>query len=260
MKTENSGQHTKDAPEATTREQSVKEQEAGESESPLEAERGKNTATGGVHENRDPETKEDRHTKPSSDERRRKSNDVGQGTQPLAPVEIANNIAEKNYVSKTLALLSPPKYNQFTIIVSAYDVNITGQDFERLQVGTKLNDGNIEWMMRWWAGQVNGRFGKKPSPPQPNQQLPRCYFASTFWYSRMTSEGVFSHDNVKSWTAKFKLLQQYDLMIIPVHVRARDHWILAVIDFKEKKTVVYDSIEGDITRPVHPEIHEHLMA
>ena len=167
MKTENSGQHTKDAPEATTREQSVKEQEAGESESPLEAERGKNTATGGVHENRDPETKEDRHTKPSSDERRRKSNDVGQGAQPLAPVEIAKNIAEKNYVSKTLALLSPPKYNQFTNIVSAYDVDITGQDLARLQIGTKLNDGNIDWMMRWWTGQVNGGSGRNHHPHNP---------------------------------------------------------------------------------------------
>ena len=76
----------------------------------------------------------------------------------------------------------------------------------------------------------------------------------------MTSDGAFSHDNVKSWTAKFKLLQQYDLMIIPVHVLARDHWILAVIDFKKKKTVIYDSIEMDITRPAHLEIHEHLMA
>ncbi len=257
--TENSGQNTKDAPEATTREQAVKEQEAGESETPLEAERGKNTATGGVHENRDPETKEDRHTKTSSDERRRKSNDVGQGAQPLAPVEIAKNIAERNYVNKTLALLSPPKYDQFTNIVSAYDVVITREDLPRLQTDTKLNDGNIDWILRWWGGQVNGSFGKKPSPPQSNPQLPRCYFASTYWYARMTSDGVFSHDNVKNWTAKFEILQQYDLMIIPIHVPARDHWILAVIDFKKKKTTIYDSIEQDITRPPHPEIHAHLM-
>ncbi len=157
-------------------------------------------------------------------------------------------------------MLSPPKYDEFTNVVSAYDVNITRKDFARLQVGTKLNDGNIEWMMRWWAGQVNGRFGKKPPPPQSNPQLPSCYFASTYWYAKLTLDGVFSHDNVKSWTAKFKLLQQYDLMIIPVHVRARDHWILAVIDFQKKKTAIYDSVEMDISRPAHPEIHEHLMS
>ena len=161
-------------------EQAVKEQEASEPETRLEADSEKNTATYGVHENRNPETEGDRQTKPSSAERRRKSNDVGQGAQPLAPVEIANNIAEKYYVSKTLALLSPPKYNQFTSIVSAYDVDITGQDFARLQIDTKLNDGNIDWMMRWWAGQVNGRFGEKPSPPPSNSHAPRCYFASTY--------------------------------------------------------------------------------
>ncbi len=102
------------------------------------------------------------------------------GAQPTAPVEVARKIEKRNYVSKTLALLSPPKYDEFTNVVSAYDVNITRKDFARLQVGTKLNDGNIEWMMRWWAGQVNGRFGKKSPPPQSNPQLLRCYFASTY--------------------------------------------------------------------------------
>jgi hypothetical protein len=76
----------------------------------------------------------------------------------------------------------------------------------------------------------------------------------------MTSDGVFSHDNVKTWTAKFEILQQYDLMIIPINIPARDHWVLAVIDFKRKQTAIYDSIETDIIRPAHPEIHVHLLA
>jgi hypothetical protein len=45
MTTENSWQNTKDSPETITREQAVKEQEAGESETPMEVERGKNTTT-----------------------------------------------------------------------------------------------------------------------------------------------------------------------------------------------------------------------
>jgi hypothetical protein len=147
MTTENSQQNAKDSPEATTRDQTVKEQEVGESETPLEAEREKNTATSGAHENRDPETAGDRHTEPSSDARRKKFKDVRQGAQPTAPVEIARNIAEKNYVSKTLALLSPPKYDQFANIVTTYDVEIARKDLARLQTGTKLNDKNIEWML-----------------------------------------------------------------------------------------------------------------
>jgi Ulp1 family protease len=177
---------------------------------------------GGVHENRDLENKEDRRIQPYGDERMRKSNDVRQGAQLLTPVEIAKNIVERDYISKTLTLLPAPKYDQFTNIVSAYDVVITRGDLARLKTGTKLNDGNIDWMLRWWAGQVNGGFGKKPPPPQPNQPLPRCYFASTYWYTRMTSTGTFSYENVKSWTAK-SILQEYDLMIIPINVLARDH-------------------------------------
>jgi hypothetical protein len=76
---ENSWQNTKDSPDLTTREQAVKEREAGKSETPLEAEREKNTVTCGVHENRDPEIEEDRHTEPSSDAGWRKLRDAGQG-------------------------------------------------------------------------------------------------------------------------------------------------------------------------------------
>jgi hypothetical protein len=76
----------------------------------------------------------------------------------------------------------------------------------------------------------------------------------------MTLGGVFSYENVRRWTAKFEILQQYDLMIIPINIPARDHWVLAVIDFRKKQTTIYDSIETDITRSDHPEIHVHLLA
>jgi hypothetical protein len=84
----NPGQNTKDVPEAITQEHAVKEQEVGESETLLEEKGEKNTAMGGVHENRDLENKEDRRIQPYGDERRRKSNDVRQGAQLLTPVEM----------------------------------------------------------------------------------------------------------------------------------------------------------------------------
>jgi hypothetical protein len=55
--------------DATTWEQAVKKQEAGESETPLETEREKNTVTCEAHENRVPEIEEDSNIKPSSDVR-----------------------------------------------------------------------------------------------------------------------------------------------------------------------------------------------
>jgi hypothetical protein len=62
------------------REQAVREREAGKPENPPEVERDEKTATSGDQENMDLETTGDRHTKPSSVQRRRKkSNDEGQG-------------------------------------------------------------------------------------------------------------------------------------------------------------------------------------
>jgi Ulp1 family protease len=75
----------------------------------------------------------------------------------------------------------------------------------------------------------------------------------------MTPDGGFSYDIVKRWTKKFEILQHYDLMIIPINIPARNHWVLTVIDLKQKKTVTYDSFETDTLRPTHPEIHAHLL-
>jgi hypothetical protein len=104
----------------------------------------------------------------------------GQWAQPPPPpAETAAAIKERNHVSKTLALLSPPSYDKHTIIVSAFDTCITKADFGRLQPDVMITDEVVNWMMRWWTTQVNGRFGKNPTPPPSNPRMPRCYFAST---------------------------------------------------------------------------------
>ena len=76
----------------------------------------------------------------------------------------------------------------------------------------------------------------------------------------MTHDGKFSYDNVKRWTKQFKTLRDYDLMIIPINIPGRNHWVLAVINFNTKNTVIYDSFEMNTLRPAHPEIHQHLLS
>jgi Ulp1 family protease len=225
-------------------------------------ERDKRIATDGDQVDIDPETTADGRTKLTNVESlKKRSNKEGQGVQPPAPpTKIAENIKERNHVSKTLALLSSPQYDKYTNIVSAFGMDVIREDFERLQTRKMLNEGSINWMMRWWSSQVNGRFGSKPPPPQVNPHMPRCFFANTFWYTRMTSDGVFSYDNVERWTKHFEILQHYDLLIIPINIPIRNHWVLAFIDFKKKNTVIYDSIETDTLRPDHPEIHAHLLS
>ena len=34
----------------------------------------------------------------------------------------------------------------------------------------------------------------------------------------MASDDEFSYDNVKRWTNRFRILQDYDLMIIPINM------------------------------------------
>ena len=136
-------------------------------------------------------------------------------------------------------------------------------NFEGLKDQTMLTEPVINWVLRWWSGQVNGSFGKNPPPPQTNPDMPRCYFADSYWYSRMVGEDGFSYDNIKRWTNPSAILQN-DLILIPIHIPARTHWALAVIDFNRNSTVVYDSFEQDVTRntlqPAHPEIHDNLLA
>jgi len=189
-----------------------------------------------------------------------RSNNERQGTQsPAPPAETTTGIEEKHHVSKTLPLLSSPSYDEHTMVVSAFETDITRKDFEKLHPNVMLNDNHVNWMLRWWSSQVNGRFGNNPPPPKSNPHMTRCFFASTFWYARMTPDGVFSYDNVKRWTKKFEILRQYDLMLIPIHIQVRKHFILAVVDFNKKNTVIYDSLEQDALRPGHPEVHAHLM-
>jgi hypothetical protein len=231
--TVNSQQQTKDPSEMFAHVmQTVREQESDERESSPEKilERDKKIDTGGDQVDIDPGTTGDGCTKLTSVEhRRRRSNNKEQGVQsPAPPTKMDKDNEEKSHVSKTLALLSSPMYDKYTNIVSAFDTDITREDFERLQTRVILNEGIINWMMRWWSGQVNGRFGSNPPPPQSNPQIPRCFFTSTFWYTRMTPDGEFSYDNVKRWTKKFEILRHYDLMIIPINIRARKHWVLAL--------------------------------
>jgi len=56
--------------------------------------------------------------------------------------------------------------------------------------------------------------------------------------------------------------RDYDLILIPVNI-SKNHWYLAVIDFRHKYTVTHDSHESKVTRntttPAMPKTHSTLM-
>ena len=146
----NEQQHTKDPSEMIARVQTVREQEDDELETSPELERDGKTITSGDQGDIDPGTTGDELAKLIDVERRRgRSNNEGQGVQPLAPPpkQISEDIQEGNHLSKTLVLLSSPTYDQYTNIVSAFDTDITKEDFERLQTRRILNEGYVNWMI-----------------------------------------------------------------------------------------------------------------
>jgi hypothetical protein len=151
MTTANAQQHTKDPSEMIAPvPETVREKEDDELETSPELERDGKIVMSGDQGDIDPGTTGDEHTKLIDVERRRgRSNNEGQGVQSLAPPpkQIAEDIQEGNHLSKTLVLLSSPTYDQYTNIVSAFDTDITKEDFERLQTRRILNEGCINWMI-----------------------------------------------------------------------------------------------------------------
>jgi hypothetical protein len=97
----NEQQHTKDPSEMIARVQTVREQEDDELETSPELERDGKTITSGDQGDIDPGTTGDELAKLIDVERRRgRSNNEGQGVQPLSPPkQIAKDIQERNHVS-----------------------------------------------------------------------------------------------------------------------------------------------------------------
>ena len=123
-----------------------------------------------------------------------------------------------------------------------------------------LNDDIINWTLAWWCSQIGGGQNGNATTPQVHPNLPRCYYVNTHWFTKLQKEGVTKE--LLKWTKKSNLDQDYDLMLVPVNI-SKHHWYLAVIDFKNKYTVTYDSYESkatwNTTTPAMQKTHSTLM-
>ena len=107
--------------------------------------------------------------------------------------------------------------------------------------GENLNDDIINWTLSWWRSQIGGGQNGNVTTPQVHPNLPRCYYTNTHWFTKLQKEGATKE--LLRWTRKTNLDQEYDLMMVPVNI-SKQHWYLAVIDFKNKYTVTYDSVRA----------------
>jgi len=70
----------------------------------------------------------------------------------------------------------------------------------------------------------------------------KCYFMNTFFYNTLVmNHSMFNYWEVEPWTRNVNIFD-YHKLIIPVHVPG--HWVLAVINFRDKRIEYYDSLGG----------------
>jgi sentrin-specific protease 1 len=144
----------------------------------------------------------------------------------------------------------PPRDN---LVADKYDLNITVEKINCLKDGVWLNSEVITFWLEWWCEQVGaGSQGRGPSLTSN----PRCWFANTYFFARLTGEGRYNYDAVRRWTDKVDVFS-LEKVIIPINV-TNTHWFLAVIDFRNKWTQVFDSM-GSIRVDVHDTLHRWLQ-
>jgi len=81
---------------------------------------------------------------------------------------------------------------------------------------------------------------------QVDGHRPRVHFHSTFFYNKLfADQNEYNFKLVSRWTTEKRLgykLLDCDLVVVPVHQAM--HWVLAVIDIKQREITYLDSLGG----------------
>ncbi|XP_066478014.1 sentrin-specific protease 2 [Tiliqua scincoides] len=110
------------------------------------------------------------------------------------------------------------------VLTHAFKLKITRGDIQTLRNQQWLNDVIINFYMNLLVER-----NKRPG-------LPVLYAFSTFFYPKLNSEG---YKAVRRWTKGVDLFQ-YDMLLVPIHVRV--HWGLVVVDIRRETIKYFDSM------------------
>jgi hypothetical protein len=172
--------------------------------------------------------------------RRRSASPHGEGSaagsreEPLGPVELARANPLEPGLLKTL--ISLHGQNKTLVVATKNGVQVNMELLKCLEKGKWLNSEVISFFIEWWRERTGGGGGSERANPTPGAVC-KCWYTSTFFFTRLTENG-YGHSAVKSWIPKD--LFEYDEMIVPVNVN-QAHWYTAVVNFRDKRTEVYDS-------------------
>nr|XP_033791291.1 sentrin-specific protease 1 isoform X2 [Geotrypetes seraphini] len=116
--------------------------------------------------------------------------------------------------------------NQDEVLSEGFRLTITRKDIQTLNNLNWLNDEIINFYMNL----LMERSKRKG--------LPKVNAFSTFFFTRLKTAG---YQAVKRWTKKIDIFS-VDILLVPIHLGV--HWCLAVVDFRKKAVIYYDSMGG----------------
>lgn len=117
--------------------------------------------------------------------------------------------------------LSPGPQND--VLVNGFGISFKKRDMLTLSGTNWLNDQVINFYMNL----INQR--------SELDNIPNVYAMNCFFYPKIISGG---QESTKTWTKIIDIFSK-DIILVPVHLGA--HWCLAVIDFRKKLILYYDS-------------------
>lgn len=171
----------------------------------------------------------------------------------LMPLDLANQGVDESLLSKIQHY-----FGQKDLIVDKYNLDITQEKIKVMRDGEWLSSEVINWWLEWWRERTGGG-SLEEKKPDGKIGVGKNWFADTYFYLKLTDQGTFTYHNVQRFTRKmYKTpgssgIFEYDKMIIPIN-NNNSHWYLACINFKEKRTEVYDSLGID-----RPDVHKNLL-
>lgn len=114
--------------------------------------------------------------------------------------------------------------NPHEVLSEGFGLSLTRKDLQTLSNLNWLNDEVINFYMNLLVER-----SKQPSLPSVNT-------FNTFFYPKLRSSG---YSAVRRWTKKMDIFAR-DILLVPVHLGV--HWCLAVVDFRKKAIMYFDSM------------------
>lgn len=158
-------------------------------------------------------------------------------------------LARKGQVDRNLLFNLMSALPRNAIIADKYSIEIKLETMVCLEDSGWLNTDVITFFLEWWQEQTGCPSGADTPKPDSSRN---CWITNTYFYSKLTECGhsysavrgatgeAYTYHNVRRWTKK-KNVFALDKMIIPINDK-NVHWYLAIINFKDKITEVYDSM------------------